>query len=139
MTKKENHYLRSIFKLELNKILDYLLQFYHYFKVFFTDFKSYLDSNNLINHCSHFTRKMREFGNKFEINLGHCVSMNAILHTLRVKMCTSRSYTVVNFINILLSNFAPIFWCQKLQSWKVTIESFAKHFCTKNVCIKCLT
>jgi len=37
----------------------------------------------------------------------------------------------VNFINILGANFAPIFWCQKLQSWNVSRESCAKPFCTK--------
>ncbi len=43
----------------------------------------------------------------------------------------------VNFINILLSHIAPIFWRQKLQSWNVTKESWAKHFCTKNAWVKC--
>jgi len=40
-------------------------------------------------------------------------------------------YSSVNFINILLGQFAPIFWRQKLQSWNITRESCAKHFSTK--------
>ncbi len=40
-------------------------------------------------------------------------------------------YPGVNFIIILLKNFAPIFWHQKLQSWNVTRESCAKHFVLK--------
>jgi len=40
-------------------------------------------------------------------------------------------YSGVNFINILLGQFAPIFWRQKLQSWSITGESCAKHFSTK--------
>jgi len=49
-----------------------------------------------------------------------------------------RTYPGVNFINILHRNFALIFWWQKLQSWNVTRESSAKHFRTKNACVKCL-
>jgi len=48
----------------------------------------------------------------------------------------SRS-TGINFINILCAHFVLIFWRQKLQSWKVTRESYAKHFCTKNAHFKC--
>jgi len=33
--------------------------------------------------------------------------------------------------------FLPISLCQKLRSQNVTKKSCAKHFCTKNVCIKC--
>jgi hypothetical protein len=43
----------------------------------------------------------------------------------------------VNVINILLAHFAPIFWCQKLQSWNIIRENCAKHFRTKNAQIKC--
>jgi hypothetical protein len=43
----------------------------------------------------------------------------------------------VNFINILRVHFSPIFWPKKLQSWNVTRESSAKHFCTKNALVKC--
>ncbi len=43
----------------------------------------------------------------------------------------------VNFINILHLNFGPILWHQKLQSWNVTRESWAKHFHMKNALVKC--
>ncbi len=43
----------------------------------------------------------------------------------------------VNFINILRKHFARIFWCQKIQSWNVIREICAKHFHTKNACVKC--
>jgi len=48
-----------------------------------------------------------------------------------------RFIAVVNFINILRAPFLPIFWCQKLQSWNVTRESFTKHFRTKIESAKC--
>jgi len=35
------------------------------------------------------------------------------------------------------AHFAPIFLRQKLQSWNVTRESCAKHFCIKNTPVKC--
>ncbi len=40
-------------------------------------------------------------------------------------------------ISILRANFAPIFWCQKLQSRTVSREICAKHFGMKNARIKC--
>jgi hypothetical protein len=43
----------------------------------------------------------------------------------------------VNFINILRTYFAPIFWPQKYKSWNVTIESCSICFCTKNAHVKC--
>jgi len=58
-----------------------------------------------------------------------------------IRLCSAMfcgySYPGANFINILSTYYLPIIWHQKLQSWNVTRESCAKHFCTKNVCIKC--
>ncbi len=45
----------------------------------------------------------------------------------------------VNFINILRAHFVPIFWCQKLQSWNVSIEKallykkFARKMLMKSI------
>ncbi len=44
--------------------------------------------------------------------------------------------TLANFNNILQAAFARIFFCQKIT--KPNLEkSFAKHFCTKKVLVKC--
>jgi hypothetical protein len=48
----------------------------------------------------------------------------------------TRTSSKVNFTNILRTNFALIFCCQKLQSWTVTKESCTKHFCTKKNCMQ---
>jgi len=41
------------------------------------------------------------------------------------------------YATILHVHFAPIFWCQNLQSWNITRESWPKHFCMENVLVKC--
>jgi len=53
-----------------------------------------------------------------------------------VKQNSKRSdYT--SKVSISCAHFVPIFWRQKLQSWNITRESCANHFCMKNTSIKC--